>query len=436
MRNWWAEELWRLISIVTIGWLLGVLFGFPKIGLWVALFGYVAYLLRQLVRVNRWLENPEVYEIPDEFGLWGAVYAKISRYKKRCEKREQQLLNSVAQYQAPAMALPDAAVAIGTDGEIRWFNQEAERLLGLVPEKDIGQTFVNLFRSPELTAYLRKKDFSQDLQITKPGTFDRKLLIRVAGYGFDQMVLLAQDISARIRAEQSRRDFVANVSHELRTPLTVVNGYVENLIDSGEVPEKWERPIQLMEQQVLRMRHIIEDLLTLAKLDGAEPEVQEPINISGLCERVAAEARSMTTHHEIKVACLTEAQLIGDGKQIYSALSNLVTNAIKYSGDDTLITIAWQMLPRGLSLSVTDSGDGIARQHLSRLTERFYRVDTARSREKGGTGLGLAIVNSIIDQHGGKLEVDSEVGKGSQFSCIFPKSLAVYEPNLKITAEG
>jgi two-component system phosphate regulon sensor histidine kinase PhoR len=250
------------------------------------------------------------------------------------------------------------------------------------------------------------------------------------------MVLLAQDISARIRAEQSRRDFVANVSHELRTPLTVVNGYVENLIDSGEVPEKWERPIQLMEQQVLRMRHIIEDLLTLAKLDGAEPEVQEPINISGLCERVAAEARSMTTHHEIKVACLTDAQLIGDGKQIYSALSNLVTNAIKYSGDDTLITIAWQVLPRGLSLSVTDSGDGIARQHLSRLTERFYRVDTARSREKGGTGLGLAIVNSIIDQHGGKLEVDSEVGKGSQFSCIFPKSLAVYEPNLKITAEG
>ena len=422
MRNWWSEELWRLVSILLIGWLLGSLFGQPTIGLWLSLFGYLAYLLRQLTRVNRWLEHPENFEIPDEFGLWGAVYAKISRYKKRTEKREQQLLATIEQFKAPAMALPDAAVAIDKDGKIRWLNAEAERLLGLNAYKDIGQLFTNLFRSPDLTHYLRKADFSEDIRISSPGYFDRKLLIRVAPYGDQQLVLLAQDISFRIRAEQSRRDFVANVSHELRTPLTVVNGYLENLVDSGQMPENWERPVELMEQQVLRMRHIIDDLLVLAKLDGAAPENPEQVDVKSLCERVAGDARAISGKHEIKIAVITDAPLIGDAKQLYSALSNLVTNAVKYSGDQGLITIAWQEVAKGFSLSVTDSGEGISPQHLSRLTERFYRVDTARSREQGGTGLGLAIVKSIIEQHGGRLLIESEVGKGSTFSCIFPKN--------------
>jgi len=424
VRNWWSEELWRLSSILFIGWLFGILFGYPIIGLWLSLLGYLAYLIRQLIRVNRWLENPENFEIPQEFGLWGAVYAKISRYKKRCEKREQQLLATIEQFKAPAMALPDAAVSIDKDGKICWLNAEAERLMGLNAVKDVGQLFTNLFRSPDLTEYLRKGNFAEDISISSPGFFERKLLIRIAPYGDQQLVLLAQDISLRTRAEQSRRDFVANVSHELRTPLTVVNGYLENLVDSGEMPQNWQRPVELMEQQVLRMRHIIEDLLILAKLDGAAPENPEQIDVLSMCERAACDARAISGKHEIKIAVVSQSALVGDSKQLYSALSNLVTNAIKYSGDEGLITIAWQDVPQGLSLSVTDSGEGIAPQHLSRLTERFYRVDTARSREQGGTGLGLAIVKSILEQHGGRLVIESEVGKGSTFSCIFPKNSA------------
>ena len=254
---------------------------------------------------------------------------------------------------------------------------------------------------------------------------EKTLLIRVATYGKGQLVLLAQDISARIRAEQSKRDFVANVSHELRTPLTVISGYLENMIDSGEIPESFERPLTLMEQQSLRMRHIIEDLLTLAKLDGAKADMDEVIDVPALCEKAISEARAISGEHEFKLAMLTQQKIYGDAKQIHMLLSNLLTNAIKYSGAEGLITISWQKEHLGYRLSVTDSGEGIAPQHLSRLTERFYRVDKDRSRDQGGTGLGLAIVDSILQQHDAHLTVESEIGVGSTFNCHFPESRGV-----------
>ena len=422
MRNWVSEELSRLFWVLCVGGVLGWLLGYPLIGLFIAFVAYLAYVVNQLIRVNQWIAQPKRYDIPAGFGLWGAVFTNIKRLKNRAKKRERFLKRRLAEYQAPALALPDAAIALNQLGEIRWMNAAAEDLFDLHGKSDVGQVFVNLVRLPELVDYLKAGDYTQDLQIALPGLHEKTLLIRVAAYGKGQLVLLAQDISYRIRAEQSQRDFVANVSHELRTPLTVISGYLENLIDSGEIPESFERPLTLMEQQSLRMRHIIEDLLTLAKLDGEKADMSELVDMPALCERALGDVRAISGNHECKVAILTQDKILGDAKQLYMLLSNLLTNAIKYSGDDGLITISWQKEHAGFCLSVTDSGEGIAPHHLSRLTERFYRVDTARSRKQGGTGLGLAIVQSILNQHNGYLTVDSEVGVGSTFNCHFPES--------------
>ena len=425
MRNWVSEELSRLFWVLCVGGVLGWLLGYSLIGLFIAVVAYLAYVVNQLIRVNRWIAQPKRHDIPAGFGLWGAVYTNVKRLKRRSKKRERYLKKRLAEYQAPVLALPDAAIALNQRGEIRWINGAAEDLFNLNAKTDVGENFANLVRLPQLVDYLKTADYSEDLQVTMPGLIEKTLLIRVATYGKGQLVLLAQDISARIRAEQSKRDFVANVSHELRTPLTVISGYLENMIDSGEIPESFERPLTLMEQQSLRMRHIIEDLLTLAKLDGEKADMDEVIDVPALCEKAASEARAISGEHEFKLAMLTQQKMYGDAKQIHMLLSNLLTNAIKYSGAEGLITISWQKEHQGYRLSVTDSGEGIAPQHLSRLTERFYRVDKDRSRDQGGTGLGLAIVDSILQQHDAHLTLESEIGVGSTFNCHFPESRGV-----------
>ena len=273
MRNWMSEEIMRLFWVLLAGGIMGLLLGYPIMGLLISLLAYLVYVINQLVKVNRWIVNPKRNDIPAGFGLWGAVFTNIKRLKKRAKKRERFLKRRLAEYQAPALALPDATIALNQLGEIRWMNAAAEDLFDLHGKSDVGEVFVNLVRLPELVDYLKAGDYTQDLQIALPGIHEKTLLIRVVTYGKGQLVLLAQDISYRIRAEKSQRDFVANVSHELRTPLTVISGYLENMIDSGEIPESFERPLTLMEQQSLRMRHIIEDLLTLAKLDGEKADM-------------------------------------------------------------------------------------------------------------------------------------------------------------------
>ena len=427
-RSSWLAELWRIIVLILVAVAGGALV--DQILLFVLL-AFVAYTLRNLYNLQRltdWLGDPQLQSVPSHFGLWGDAFSRIARISSRHAERERRLTKLVQEYTASTSALPDATVALDPLGRILWFNEAASRLLGLVTAKDVGQPLQNLFRNPEIPAFIAAADYAQTLQTNAPGNPDLRLEIRLAPYGEGQMLLLAQDVTDRIRLERVRKDFVANVSHELRTPLTVISGFIENLQNDPRLPaEQLARPLELMAQQAARMSQLVEDLLLLARLESqsAGNRMQE-VDIAAMLQQVADECRQLRDDvPEIATTAQSIRRIWGDAKQLHSALSNLVANAVHHTPPEGLVEISWNDDGDASLLDVRDTGEGIAPEHLTRLTERFYRVDTGRSRERGGTGLGLAIVKHVLKRHAAELEISSRPGEGSLFRCRFPASQLV-----------
>lgn len=423
MSNSWIEEAWRFAFFLFVGVVFGLVTDYLLLILTAILLSYAILNLYNLYCLVHWLNDPDVGQIPVHFGIWGEIYAKVIRMRSGHKQREKRLSQLLAQFQASAAALPDAAVVLGAQGDIRWFNDAAKGLLKLRTPLDLGQPLVNLFRAPPLGRYLEAGEFSSPLEVAAPGDNTRRLAVRVTDYGSGDRLLLAQDITDRVMAEQIRKDFVANVSHELRTPLTVISGFVENMqLDGGSIPSRWQKPVELIAAQAERMRHIVEDLLLLARLESTSVEApREQIDVSALINAVAAEGRTLAAERlDIEVVIESDARLAGEPGQLRSVFTNLVMNAIQYTPDGGRITLIWRDAFPGCVFAVEDTGEGVAIEHIPRLTERFYRVDVGRSRERGGTGLGLAIVKHILQRHGARLEVESVLGEGSRFSCHFP----------------
>lgn len=424
MRSSWTEEGWRIALILALAFVVGAIVGQLA---WVMFAALLLYGLRSLYNLHRlvsWLVDPDPDRVPIHFGIWGDIYAKVQRMRAANHQRERRLGNLLAQFRASAAALPDAAIALGSAGEIRWFNDAARDLLVLRNPQDIGQPLVNLFRAPALARFIDRRQFDKTLEITAPGDRSRHLAIRVTPYGHGQMLLLAEDVTDRYLAEQVRKDFVANVSHELRTPLTVISGFTENLQHDEQLPERLHRPVELIEQQTERMRHIVEDLLLLARLESASDEAQrQPVDVRPMIQQIADEARTLS-EGEIKVELEIHSDrwLEGESVQLRSAFLNLVVNAINHTPAGGQVTLRWRNDSNGCCFEVKDNGEGIPSEHVPRLTERFYRVDVGRSRDSGGTGLGLAIVKHVLQAHGARLEIESQVGHGSLFRCRFPAS--------------
>ncbi len=419
----WAQEVWRIAVLIALAWFVGSVFDQITLFLLLALLAYTFRNLFNLWRLANWLGDSQPSQIPIRFGLWGDVYSRISRIARRQAQREKRLAGLLNEYASSTSALPDAAVALDPDGRIRWFNDAASLLLGLKAAKDVGQPLLNLFRAPDMVAFLTRRDYSSILQTTAPGNVERQLEVRLTPYGDGQTLLLAQDITERLQHERMRKDFVANVSHELRTPLTVISGFIENLQDSdGGKSPALARPLELMGQQAARMSQIVEDLLLLARLEsGARPNRQDEVNMGELCQAIAGECRALRDDvPTIECDISSSRRVLGDEKQLRSALTNLVVNAVNHTPAAGRVVISWQDRDDGAAFSVADDGAGIAAEHLPRLTERFYRVDAGRSRERGGTGLGLAIVKHIMSRHAARLEISSNLGQGSRFTGIFP----------------
>jgi two-component system phosphate regulon sensor histidine kinase PhoR len=221
-----------------------------------------------------------------------------------------------------------------------------------------------------------------------------------------------------------RRDFVANVSHELKTPLTVVSGFLETIADGNVTLEepRGRQVLGLMRSQSDRMLRLIDDLLALSALEStAMPARESAIDVQALLRTLHEEARALSgARHSIVLEPGPAASLWGDEREVRSAIANLVSNAVRYTPKDGRITLAWSERDGEGCMSVEDTGIGIETRHVPRITERFYRVDTSRSRETGGTGLGLAIVKHVLTHHQARLEVASEPGKGSRFTAVFP----------------
>ena len=315
-------------------------------------------------------------------------------------------------------SLPDAVVLLGEDGSVSWFNSAARSLLG-VQTRDLGHPLSERLAGSELGAWLSADPREAAGDIPAPTDPSLRLGTTMMPFGAHRQALLARDTSTLSRLEQVRRDFVANVSHELRTPLTVIHGYLELLNPSG-VPE-FEPVLAEMRVQSHRMAQIVEDLLTLSRLETRAPLPDERVDVGSMLETLRREANALSLgRHTITLQVESEAHLCGSIKDLHSAFSNLVSNAVRYTPSGGTIVIGWRpAADEGAAFSVRDSGLGISSEHLSRLTERFYRVSSSRSRETGGTGLGLSIVKHVLGLHGGRLLVESEPGRGSTFSCVF-----------------
>ena len=390
-----------------------------------ALGAYLGWSTWQLLRLHKWLKHHQPDEAPpDGYGLWGEVFDSIYHLQRRNQRARGRLQAVIDRMQESTAALRDGMILLDRDGNLEWWNQSAERLLGLKSPQDGGQPVTNLVRHPRFKEYFESEDYREPLELSSPINDNLRLQFHITLYGAGEHLMLVRDVTRVHQLEQMRKDFVANVSHELRTPLTVIAGYLETLLDNVEdVNPRWTRALQQMQQQAGRMQNLLNDLLLLAKLEATDyPADNKPVavDLMLLSIRNDAQALSGARNHRISLEADSKVKLKGSEAELRSAFSNLVFNAVKYTPDEGEIRIRWWADEQGAHLAVQDSGIGIDPKHLPRLTERFYRVDSSRNASTGGTGLGLAIVKHVLLRHRGTLDISSVPGKGSSFTCHFP----------------
>ncbi|MBK8181364.1 MAG: phosphate regulon sensor histidine kinase PhoR [Microthrixaceae bacterium] len=435
MSTAWWKLFQRLVLVLLGAFLLGWWTGHSLLMLLIAVSGCLVWELWRLYRLDRWLRDDNKEAGPPRFGwVWEDIAFEIDRVRRQNRKRKRKYGRLLERFQHATAALPDAAVILDEEDKVVWCNGASQQLLGLTLGRDAGLPVANLLRDPGFVAFLAQRRPTDSVDFSSPVANDQTLSARIVPYGKKQRLLLATDISQVRRLEQMRRDFIANVSHELRTPLTVVTGYLETMLDSEHPSlDGWRQPLRGMQQQARRMLHIIEDLLMLARLESRKDRAPgKPVPVPTVLADIADDAIALSgeQNHRVDLRAQAALWLLGCEKELRSAFSNLVFNAVRYTPAGGRIEIRWFADDRGVHLEVEDNGEGIAPSHIPRLSERFYRVNRDRSRGSGGTGLGLSIVKHVLNNHRGQLRIESELGKGSLFSCDFPEELKVEPPIL------
>ena len=381
------------------------------------------YHLHSLDALEKWLLKPTPGNVPHGSGIWEYSFASLYQLMRHQAHAQDELSAAVERLQNAAKAMPDGVIILDNTDRIEWCNVMAETHFGLNNERDHKQHIAYLLRQSQFADYLNALNFTEPLILKSTRNRHITLSLQLVPYGDKQKLLISRDITQLERIETVRRDFVANVSHEMRTPLTVVGGFLETLLDMPDSdPEQTRQHMQLMLDQTHRMQRLVDDLLTLSRLETTQNMLTEdPVNIPELAKKLHAEAQSLSAgRHSIHLVFETNAWLSGNEHELRSAFGNLISNAVRYTPIDGEITLKWSQRADELIFSVQDTGEGIASQHLPRLTERFYRVDLSRSRETGGTGLGLAIVKHVLSRHQARLDITSTPGQGSLFSACFP----------------
>jgi two-component system phosphate regulon sensor histidine kinase PhoR len=423
--------LLMLTLMALVGGLIGRRLDSVGIGIWAG--AAVGVLLagwrdaRRAGRLVTWLRGNLEGDAPRDGELWGEMAYRIERALRQRDQAVRTEQARLSEFLRAIEASPNGVLLLDAEDQILWLSQVAAVHLGLDPQRDLGQRITNLVRSPLFVAALH------DGQTGVPVALDHyqgrlALSVTVRAYGAGQRLVLTQDVTEHRRAEAMRRDFVANVSHEIRTPLTVLVGFVETLATLPLSEDERRRMLALMGQQTQRMQSLVADLLTLAQLEGSpQPPPDQWSLVADLLGQVDVETRALShgRHRVIFPDALSleaqAAQIAGNATELLSALVNLASNAVRYTPEGGQIEVRWSLRPQGGGVfEVIDSGIGIAREHLPRLTERFYRVDGSRSRETGGTGLGLSIVKHAVQRHGAELDIESEPGRGSRFRITFP----------------
>ncbi len=425
----WKKLAWELAFFYTPWVIVGWIFGYMPWLLLAATALQLVWHLHNQVRLSSWLWDEKRLTPPSGSGNWESLFNGLYRLQQRQRRKRKELTNLIRRFRNGAESLPDAVVVFRAEGNIVWCNRLAQHLLGFHWPEDSGQPISNLIRTPDFIKYLNKKDFSEPLEMRSPLNVERMLELRIVPYTEGEHLMVVRDVSQLKQLEGMRRNFFANVSHELRTPMTVLQGYLEMTEDPDMiVGPMWTKAHGVMTEQLNRMNSLVNQLLTLSKIEAAPMhELEDVVNVPAMLEVLEKEAISLSgdDQHKLKFDVDTSLRVLGDDDQLRSAISNLVYNAVKYTPPGANIHVRWYQTAQGACLEVEDSGDGIEPQHLHRLTERFYRVDKARSRYTGGSGLGLAIVKHALSHHDSHLEIQSEVGVGSKFSFVLPSRLVV-----------
>ncbi len=400
--------------------LLGWYYGHPLWAVAGALVGLVVHWLIQMRRVQIWLQDPE-QSPPEIYGIWGDLLSHLYQQQKKGREARADLQSTVDYLQDSFASMRDGVAIVDDHGLLKWFNDPAQELLGL-RSADAGQSLMNLARSPEFLQYFNRGNFGEPLQYRMAGDAGTWLRVEITRFGDGDRLLFIRDVTASVRMENMRKDFVANVSHELRTPLTVISGYLGTFLgDTDRLDPRYVKPLQQMLQQAVRMENLLKDLLWLSRIESEQGmEKHTPIDLGALLAELLDEIRTAQPERKVELELGTDFKVPGDYRELYSAVSNLVWNAIKYSKPDSVVRVSWKPAEGGYQLTVTDQGIGIDAAHIPRLTERFYRVEDSRSSATGGTGLGLAIVKHVAATHNARLHIESRVGQGSTFSLVFP----------------
>lgn len=418
----WAEFRW-LLFWMALGALLGWYFGYIPWGIVAGLVFYHFLRLYGLQQFNQWVKAPIRTPPPEMSGGLTFVATQLYESRKQEQRTQQKMMGLVKKIRSSLLALQDAVILLDSQDRLEWWNQAAEKLLVLRSE-DQGDSIYNLIDVPEFHYYYdNATNPNEGIRLTSWKDPDRYLQCEVTYFG-EEKLLLIYDVTRLQHLEQMRKDFVANVSHELRTPLTVIMGYIETFSDQPDLDPKWQRGFSLMTQQTRRMNSIINDLLMLSRLESEELYETRCVDMPRLLTHVFDDAQIYNKDYGHFLDLHIDSQNNVNGSEMYlnSALLNLVTNAIKYTPKGGEVSISWTAVKDGCLFSVSDNGIGIAQEHIDRLTERFYRVDSGRSRATGGTGLGLAIVKHVLYQHDATLKIESTEGVGSTFNVFFPAS--------------
>jgi two-component system phosphate regulon sensor histidine kinase PhoR len=424
LKTYISEDLRKLALILIIAGFIGLGIQYFILCICLGLMFFFALQLRSLYLVNQWISQHSNDVPPDLSGVWGALLFNVYRAQRRERTMQAEMVGLIDRAQSSLMALEEAVVLIDEQHCLEWWNPAAERLLGL-KFGDRKRPVQSILRHPEFIKYFNHvNEFPDGLILESSLISGRYTQIKITRFGYDSRLLVAYDITRMRRLEQTRKDFVDNVSHELRTPLTVLSGYLETLSENEDMPSRWKRAFDQMQQQTRRMNALVNDLLLLSRLESESlPSKNQIISMVELMHQLFDDAQGYNTEygHTLNLNLDSHQDLIGSDLELASAFGNLITNAIKYTPPHGVISISWQDRGDEAVFSVQDTGIGINPLHLPRLTERFYRVDSGRSRETGGTGLGLAIVKHVLVQHDAHLEIESKEQLGSTFKAVFPK---------------
>lgn len=420
LKHSWTFHLTRLGILACVALLIGWLTGQMILVSGLFLLLYLLWQFYNSLRLYRWLQSWDS-KPPESLGMWADIFDRIDALQKQNIKRNKQYQQVIDDFEGLAGAFPDATLVINDQGLIRWFNESAVQLLDLKNPTDRGQAVTNLIREPAFADWLSVQDkLHSTLDIRCPVDDNISLQISAVRFRKNQRLLILRDITDVRNLERIRHDLVANVSHELRTPLTVMLGYLEVLKAQPDEPNP--EAIERIFKQAQQMHNLLEDLLELSRLeDTGKFEGGVVVDIPALLAQLAEQAEEVSQgQHKIIFRVESELNLLGTELDLKSAFQNLIVNAINYTPPKGKIKVTWQQTANGLELSVNDSGVGIPHRDIPRITERFYRVGDDRNRKTGGTGLGLAIVKHVLHSHSARLEIHSELGKGSEFRCIFP----------------